>query len=61
MKMVICQLRQIGRVVRVLHSHLGDREIDSRSGLHHRVGATLALGYTLRPRPVVRLGDLHPL
>ena len=54
-------LRRIGRVVRALDSHPGDREFESRSGLHPRVGASLAWGYTLRPRPVVRLGDLHPL
>ena len=55
------QLRRIGRVVRALDSHPGDHEFESMSGLHPRVGASLAWGYTLRPRPVVRLGDLHPL
>ena len=55
------QLRRIGRVVRALDSHPGDREFESTSGFHPRVGASLAWGYTLRPRPVVRLGDLHTL
>ena len=55
------QLRRIGCVVRALDSHPGDCEFESMSGLHPHVGASLAWGYTLRPRTVVRLGDLHPL
>ena len=35
-------LRRIGRVVRALDSHPGDREFESTSGIHPRVGASLA-------------------
>ena len=46
-------------MVRALDYNPGDREFESTSGLHSCVGASLAWGYTLRPRPVVRLGDLQ--
>ena len=50
--MFYTKLRRIGRMVRALDSHPGDREFESTLGLHPRVGVKFGMG--LHPQAETR-------